>query len=145
MYSCDELFMRSLECYFGVYFPRCCATREITPKQHSRERINSSPREYIHYSIYVYKGNPEAGKILSLYWDADQAVSVNIFHTKLLNLIPPLWSWYDNYTWKFKLPLWFSVNQLNNLILNTNYISLIASEPPPPPPPFLCIYLHMCI
>ena len=32
MYSCDELFMRSLECYFGVYFPRCCATREINTK-----------------------------------------------------------------------------------------------------------------
>ena len=32
MYSCDELFMRPLECYFGVYFPRCCATREINTK-----------------------------------------------------------------------------------------------------------------
>ena len=32
MNSCDELFMRSLECYFGVYFPRCCATREINIK-----------------------------------------------------------------------------------------------------------------
>ena len=26
MYSCDEL------CYFVVYFPRCCATREINTK-----------------------------------------------------------------------------------------------------------------
>ena len=24
--------MHSLECYFGVYFPRCCATREINTK-----------------------------------------------------------------------------------------------------------------
>ena len=24
--------MRSLECYFGVYFPRCCATRQINTK-----------------------------------------------------------------------------------------------------------------
>ena len=24
--------MRSRECYFGVYFPRCCATREINTK-----------------------------------------------------------------------------------------------------------------
>ena len=32
MYSCDELLMCSLECYFGVYFPRCCATREINTK-----------------------------------------------------------------------------------------------------------------
>ena len=32
MYSYDELFMRSLECYFGLYFPRCCTTREINTK-----------------------------------------------------------------------------------------------------------------
>ena len=32
MYSCDELFMHSLKCYFGVYFPRCYATREINTK-----------------------------------------------------------------------------------------------------------------
>ena len=25
MYSCDELFLHSLECYFGVYCPRCFA------------------------------------------------------------------------------------------------------------------------
>ena len=31
------------ECYFDIYFPRCCATFEINPKQPSRERINSSP------------------------------------------------------------------------------------------------------
>ena len=31
--SRDELFMRhSLKCYFGVHFPRCCATREINTK-----------------------------------------------------------------------------------------------------------------
>ena len=28
MYSHDELFSCSLECYFGVYFPRCFATRD---------------------------------------------------------------------------------------------------------------------
>ena len=27
-----KVLMRSLECYFGVYFPRCCATREINTK-----------------------------------------------------------------------------------------------------------------
>ena len=30
--SWRELFLRSLECYFGVYFPRCFATREINTK-----------------------------------------------------------------------------------------------------------------
>ena len=37
MYSHGELFMRSLKCYFGVCFPRFCATWEI--KWSSRERI----------------------------------------------------------------------------------------------------------
>ena len=32
MYSREELFLRSLECYFGVYFPRCFATREKNTK-----------------------------------------------------------------------------------------------------------------
>ena len=32
MYSRDELFLRSLECYFWIYFPRCFATREINTK-----------------------------------------------------------------------------------------------------------------
>ena len=32
MYSCEELFLRSLECYFDVYFPRCFATWEINTK-----------------------------------------------------------------------------------------------------------------
>ena len=28
MHSRDELFLHSLKCYFGVYFPRCVATQE---------------------------------------------------------------------------------------------------------------------
>ena len=32
MHSRDEPFLRSLECYFGIYFPRCFATREINTK-----------------------------------------------------------------------------------------------------------------
>ena len=40
--------MYSLECYFGV----CCSTREINTKKPSREQINSSPIEYIHYCAY---------------------------------------------------------------------------------------------
>ena len=32
MYSRNELFMRSPECYFGVYFPSCFADREINTK-----------------------------------------------------------------------------------------------------------------
>ena len=32
VYSSDELFQRSRECYFLVYFPSCEATREINTK-----------------------------------------------------------------------------------------------------------------
>ena len=32
MYSSDELFQRSREGYFGVYFPSCEAAREINTK-----------------------------------------------------------------------------------------------------------------
>ena len=32
MCSRNELFLRLLECYFGVYFPRCFTTREINTK-----------------------------------------------------------------------------------------------------------------
>ena len=31
-YSRDQLFILSLECYFGVYFPCCCVTRVISIK-----------------------------------------------------------------------------------------------------------------
>ena len=53
MYSCDELFMRSIECYFGVYFPRCCATREIntkiTPSWAHRQFVTR-----VHTLFYIY-------------------------------------------------------------------------------------------
>ena len=32
MHSRVKLFLRSLQCYFGIYFPRCFATREINTK-----------------------------------------------------------------------------------------------------------------
>ena len=32
LYSCDDLFMPSLGCYFGVYFPRRFASRKINTK-----------------------------------------------------------------------------------------------------------------
>ena len=51
MYSRDELFMRTLEYYFGVYLPRFFATREINTKIALSWALNSSPVEYIHYSM----------------------------------------------------------------------------------------------
>ena len=56
MDSSGELFMCSLEGYFGVCFPRC-TTREINTKITSNEHINSSSKGYIHsfisYTTYV--------------------------------------------------------------------------------------------
>ena len=44
MHSCDELFLRTLECYFGVYFPHCFATRETNTKP-SKHTTSSQRRE----------------------------------------------------------------------------------------------------
>ena len=52
MHSRDDLFMRSLKCHFGVYFPRCFATQEINTKI-TLSWAHNSPHEYIHYAIYV--------------------------------------------------------------------------------------------
>ena len=44
MYSRDELFLRSRECYFGVYFPCCFATREINTKMKGQSEIAYLPK-----------------------------------------------------------------------------------------------------
>ena len=50
----DYLFVHSLECYFGVYVPRCFATQEMNTKiTLSRECLNSSPLRYMHYPLYI--------------------------------------------------------------------------------------------
>ena len=46
--------MRSLECYFGVYFPRCCATREINTKiTRSWAHKQFATRVHTLFSIYT--------------------------------------------------------------------------------------------
>ena len=53
MYSRDEPFLRSLECYFGIYFPRCFATREIYNKiTHSR-----ALKQFVTW-LYTYTRSP---------------------------------------------------------------------------------------
>ena len=56
MYSCDELFLRSREDYFGVYCPRCFATRKINANitLEWNTRWNSSSLEYKHYSPCIF-------------------------------------------------------------------------------------------
>ena len=53
MYSRDKLFMHSLECYFGVYFPCCCATQEIntkiTPLWAHKQFVT-----WLHTSFYIH-------------------------------------------------------------------------------------------
>ena len=53
MYSSDELFLCSLEYYFGVYFPRCFATREINAKITlvSAETVSHSSAYIILYQL----------------------------------------------------------------------------------------------
>ena len=49
MYSHDELFLHFLECYFGVYFPHCLATREMNTKI---TLLWALKLQYIHYSLF---------------------------------------------------------------------------------------------
>ena len=51
-YSC-ELFMRSLECYFGDYFPGCCATREINTKI-TLSWAHKQFATWVHTLFYIY-------------------------------------------------------------------------------------------
>ena len=44
MYSHDELFMHSLEYYFGAYIPCCCATQEINTKMKGQSEIAYLPK-----------------------------------------------------------------------------------------------------
>ena len=59
MYLSDELFQRSREGYFGVYFPGCEATREINTKitlEWAQKQFNTR----VHTSFYFFhdKTNP---------------------------------------------------------------------------------------
>ena len=49
MYSSDELFQRSREGYFGVFFPGCEATREVNTKI----TLEGSAETVSHESTYI--------------------------------------------------------------------------------------------
>ena len=51
MYSRDELFLASLECRFGVYFPRCFATRE---KSTNVNLVSAETVRYLSTYIILY-------------------------------------------------------------------------------------------
>ena len=46
--------MRSLECYFGVYFPRCWATREINIKNNTRVSAKSICHARTYIILYIF-------------------------------------------------------------------------------------------
>ena len=55
MYPCDELFMRSLVCYLGVYFPCPCPTRAInTTITLSWAHKQFATRVHALFDIYIY-------------------------------------------------------------------------------------------
>ena len=49
----DELFMHSPECYFGVYFPCCCATRVINIKT-TLTLADKQFATWVHTLYYIY-------------------------------------------------------------------------------------------
>ena len=53
MYSSDELFQRSREGYFGVYFPSCEATREINTKNYTRVSIKTIRHESTYIILFL--------------------------------------------------------------------------------------------
>ena len=61
MYSRHEPFLRSLECYFGIYFPRCFATQDINTKitlswalKRFVTRVHTLFSMHFLYNAYIY-------------------------------------------------------------------------------------------
>ena len=55
MYCRDELFLRSIECYFGTYFPCCFATRET----HTKITLSWALKQFltrVHALFCIYVG-----------------------------------------------------------------------------------------
>ena len=57
MYSSDELFQRSGEGYFGVYFLSCEATREINTKKHTRVSAETVRHESTYIILFLTRYN----------------------------------------------------------------------------------------
>ena len=100
MYSCNKLFMRSLECYLGIYFPRCCATLEINTKI----TLSSAHKQFatrVHTLFYIswvrfWWYSPDSNFTLS--------IQATVLHKE-----------FENYT--FKITATFPRNQwVNNLL-----------------------------
>ena len=53
MYSRDKLLLCLLECYFGIYFPRCCTTPEIITKI-TFSGVHKQFAMGVHTLFYIY-------------------------------------------------------------------------------------------
>ena len=81
MYSRDEPFLRSLECYFGIYFPRCFATREINTKitlswalKRFVTRVHASFAMYI--TIHISYKTTVIMQFIYKYWNGTETVKI---------------------------------------------------------------------
>ena len=83
--------MRSLECYFGVYFPCCCATREINTKiTLSWVHKQFATRVHTLFSIYPVHGTNLT--VIQPMWSAYPYAMFVFF--KLYGIHMPLFSLY---------------------------------------------------
>ena len=57
MYLSDELFQRSREGYFAVYFPSCKATREINTKNNTRVSAETVRHESTYIILFLTRQN----------------------------------------------------------------------------------------
>ena len=75
MYTRDELFLCSLECYFGVYFLCCFATREINTKI----TLKWAQKQFImcYFGVYFLRCFPtrEINTKISLEWALKQFIT----------------------------------------------------------------------
>ena len=100
--------MRSLECYFGVYFPRCCATQEINTKitlswAHKQFATRVHTLFYISWRQTGNESSPEP--IITKICDSTRAQSVNSLASRKCSLvIVSLISRTDNLAFPVKLP-----------------------------------------
>ena len=84
--------MHSLECYFGVYFPRCCATREINTKI----TLSWAHKQFatrVHALFYIYLDQ----YLLSLLMHMCHLASLSYSVIPLYNKPPPSWDYLCRY------------------------------------------------
>ena len=109
MYSCDELLMHSLECYFVVHFPRCCATREINTKiTLSWAHKQFATRVHTIFSIYWGVNRPSqttTKHVMEHTFLRVGAVWGGAHSANLLSLFIKMnWWWSENHTRKLQSP-----------------------------------------